>query len=158
MLAWQQISAFLAHQQGERSFICIENSRNTTDLSHTCRKNMTNLIEKGTRGIYELGSLMNKALSGTKQCCERLLLFGLRRGKPHFWLSRCNDDRLRISGIILLPLDERAHILRRDQKNFMTELHKFTRPIMGATTGLHRNHCFWMLGHETQEARRPRDR
>ena len=84
---------------------------------------MAKLIEKGTQGIYEFGSLMNKALSGPEQCRARLLLFGLRRDKPHFWLSRCNDDRLRISGIILLPLDEGAHILRRDQQNLMTELH-----------------------------------
>src|SRR4051812_5240714 len=44
-------------------------------------------------------------------------------------------DRLRIGHVILLALDERLHVRRRDQLHRVAELGDLTPPVVGARTG-----------------------
>jgi len=46
----------------------------------------------------------------------------LDRRKPHGWPHRGFTDRLGIRGIVLVGLDERFDILRRDQSHLVAEI------------------------------------
>jgi hypothetical protein len=58
---------------------------------------------------------------------------------------------LRIGGIVLLPLDERLHISRRNQPYLVAEPLQLTPPVMGAGTGLQRHDAPWLLCEECQQ-------
>ncbi|OWK25576.1 hypothetical protein AJ87_08850 [Rhizobium yanglingense] len=74
-----------------------------------------------------------------------MLIGGLRLDKAHFRLTGPNDDCLGIGRFVLLPLHERAHILRRDQLDCMAPLHQLARPVMGAAANFHNNKRRWLL-------------
>jgi hypothetical protein len=60
-------------------------------------------------------------------------------------------DRLRVRGVILLPLDERLNIARRDQFHVVAGPLHFARPMVGAAAGLYRDEALRMLRHEALE-------
>jgi hypothetical protein len=48
-------------------------------------------------------------------------------------------DRLRVRGVVLLPLDERLDVARRDQSHLKAEPVHFARPVMRPAVSLHRD-------------------
>jgi hypothetical protein len=101
----QQIHACLAHPQGQRSLT--GNRRGTTDLSCICQTNMAELVEKGSQGVHAFVWLMHEALLGPQQR-RALAAPRSRERQSHLWLSRGNDDRLRVGSVIFPPLYESA--------------------------------------------------
>jgi hypothetical protein len=62
-------------------------------------------------------------------------------------------DGLCIGGIVLLPLDERLDVGRRDQPHMMAQLTDLTRPVVRAGTGFHRDDARSLRCEETEELR-----
>src|SRR5512133_2307694 len=60
-------------------------------------------------------------------------------------------DRLRIGHVVLLALDERLHVRRRDQLHRVAELGDLTPPVVGAATGLHGHRAGRQRGQERQK-------
>ena len=83
------------------------------------------------QGVDRLRALPDQQLAHAEDHCRALGLFALDRNKAHSRLA----DRLSIGGIILLPLDERLHIGRRDQPHVMAQLANFA--AVSAATGFH---------------------
>jgi len=81
----------------------------------------------------------------------RLLVGGLRLHEPHGRPHRCFNNGLGIGGVILLALDERLDVVRRDQPNLMALLHHLPRPMVGAGASLHHHTTRRLLRHEPRE-------
>src|SRR4051794_24421484 len=62
-----------------------------------------------------------------------------------------SQDRLRIGHVVLLSLDERLHVRRRDQLHRVAELGDLAAPIMRAATGLHGHRAGRQCGQERQK-------
>jgi hypothetical protein len=80
-----------------------------------------------------------------------LSLLALRRHKAHGRALGCLADRLRIGHIILLPLNERLHVSRRDQSDLMTKPSDLARPVMRAAAGLHGHRAGWLRREERED-------
>jgi hypothetical protein len=65
-----------------------------------------------------------------------LLFRRLGLDEPHIGPCDCFADGLRVSGIILLPLDVGLHIGRRHQTHGMAKRLELTRPMMRCGAGL----------------------
>jgi hypothetical protein len=53
--------------------------------------------------------------------------------------------------IVLLALDERLHVDRREQADFMSQLLKLAAPPVRRRAGFHSDHTPWMLRHKSHE-------
>src|SRR3954469_20675971 len=97
--------------------------------------------------IDDLGPLPHQEIAGPEHesCGLGLLAFGSH--KAHGRALGGLADRLGIRGIVLLPLDERLDVRRRDQPDRMPEHANLARPIMGAAAGLHGD-CAGGLGRQ----------
>jgi hypothetical protein len=60
---------------------------------------------------------------------------------------------LRIGGIVLLTLDERLHISRRNQPHLVPQSLELTAPVMRAAARLQRHNAARLPGEERQHAR-----
>src|SRR4051794_37419199 len=90
------------------------------------------------RGVAGTGARGNEiARPEYESCGLGLLAFGSH--KAHGRALSGLTDRLGICGIVLLPLDERLDVRRRDQPDRMPEHAHLACPIMGAAAGLHRD-------------------
>jgi hypothetical protein len=90
------------------------------------------------QGVDQLGSLANQKIPRTKDDCRRLRFGALALHKPHRGSLRRFADRLCISHVVLLPLDERLHVSRRDKARVVPKLSNLASPVMGARTASHR--------------------
>src|SRR5689334_5911296 len=91
------------------------------------------------KSVDALGALPHQEISGAKHDAVRLLLFALDRNEAHARPLGRFTDRLCIGGIVLLPLDERLDVGWRDQADMMAQLSDFTRPVVRAGAGFHRD-------------------
>ena len=66
---------------------------------------------------------------------------GLERDEAHARARRRLLDRLGVRGIVLVPLDERFDVARRQQPYRVTELLDRAPPIVRRSAGLHRQHA-----------------
>ena len=97
------------------------------------------LGQETAKRVDGLRALTHDEIPRSEHCRAGLLLFALDRHKPHGRALRRLADRLRIGGIVLLPLYVRLHILWRDQANVMAHALQLARPVMRAAARLHRH-------------------
>lgn len=95
-----------------------------------------------------LGTLMHKALACAKQNDSRSLLFCFGFNKTHFRALCRDDNSLSVCCVILLALDERLYILRRDQFYLMAHLAQCLSPMMSAAAGLHNDNRRFLSLHK----------
>ena len=68
--------------------------------------------------------------------------------KTHLGLSCRDHNRLRIGGVVLLTLHERANILWRDQFHLMANYFHLVRPVMRAATSFKNDQTVLLLSHK----------
>src|ERR671911_2293934 len=90
-----------------------------------------------TQGVDRLRSLANQQIAGAEHHGCRLRLFTLHGDKAHGRALGGLADRLGIRHVVLLALDERLYIGRRDQPHLVAELSDGAAPIVRARAGLH---------------------
>jgi hypothetical protein len=71
------------------------------------------------KSVDALGALTHQEIAGSEHDAVRLLLFGLDRNEAHARPLGRFTDGLCIGGIVLLPLDERLDVGRRDQAHMV---------------------------------------
>jgi hypothetical protein len=71
------------------------------------------------------------------QCRQVHLLRRLDRKEVHGRSLHGFRDRLSIAVVVLVPLEERLHVLRRDQTHVVAERCQLAADVMGARAGLH---------------------
>src|SRR5215217_3212935 len=98
-----------------------------------------------------LGALANQQVSRAKHngCGLRLLTF--HSHEAHGGALSGLADRLRIGHVILLPLDERLHVRRRDEADRVAELSDLTPPVVGARASLQGHRAGRERGEEREE-------
>jgi hypothetical protein len=82
------------------------------------------------QGVDALDALTHQEIARPEHDGVRLLLLGLDRNKAHARPLRRFTDGLGIGRVVLLPLDERLDIGRRDQAHLMAHLGDLTRPVV----------------------------
>src|SRR5215467_13514425 len=97
-------------------------------MGNALRKNVAVFHQVPAKGVDALGALPHQEIAGAEHDAVCLLLFGLDRNKAHARPLGRFTDGLCIGGIVLLPLDERLDVGRRDQAHMMAQLSDLTRP------------------------------
>ena len=114
---------------------------------------MAELVKMRSQRVHRFGALFHELFARPESHRSGLLFCGLWLHEPH-GRSQCRlDDGLRIGGVILLPLDERLDVNRRNQPNLVAVARHFPRPVMGTGTSLHRHKARRLLCHEPVELR-----
>src|SRR5215813_3201169 len=108
-------------------------------MGNALRKDVAVFHQVPAQSVDALGALPYQEITGSEHDTVRLLLFALDRNKAHGWPLGRFTDGLCIGGIVLLPLDERLDVGRRDQAHMMAQLTDLTRPVVRAGTGFHRD-------------------
>jgi len=103
------------------------------------------------QSVDALGALTHQEIAGSEHDAVRLLLFGLDRNEAHARPLGGFTDRLCIGGIVLLPLDERLDVGRRDQAHVMAHLSDLTRPVVRTGTGFHRHDALGLSCKKTEK-------
>jgi hypothetical protein len=73
------------------------------------------------------------------------LLRCLDRHKVHGWSLHCFRDLLSIAVVVFVSLEERLHVLRRDQTHIVTQSRKLASEKMSARTGFHSDQTAWNI-------------
>src|SRR3954470_7289734 len=90
-----------------------------------------------SQGIDGLGALANEQVSRAEHDGSGLRLLTLHGHEAHGGALSGLTDGLGIGHVVLLSLDERLHVRRRDQLHRVAELGNLTPPVVSAATGLH---------------------
>src|SRR6516164_3640316 len=114
-------------------------------------KNIAVFHQVPAKSVDALGALTHQEIAGSKHDAVGLLLFGLDRNKAHARSLGRFTDGLCIGGIVLLPLDERLDVGRRDQAHMMAQLSDLTRPVVRTGTGFHRDNAPGLRCEETEK-------
>ena len=114
------------------------------DTRDTLRRDHAELRELTPSRVDRLRALAHQEITGTKQHRTRLRFLHLDRHEPHCRTLRRLDDRFRIVRVILLALQERFDIDRRNQLAHMTKSDDLPTPVMRTAAGLHHN-LAWRL-------------
>src|SRR5215831_13275180 len=122
-------------------------------MGNALRKNVAVFHQVPAKGVDALGALPHQEIAGAEHDAVRLLLFGFDRNKAHARPRGRFTDGLCIGRIVLLPLDERLDVARRDQAHIMTQLSDLTRPVVRPGTGFHRDHAPGWRCEETEKLR-----
>jgi hypothetical protein len=93
-----------------------------------------------SKSIYQLRSLTDEKVSGSKDHGSCLLLFCLNGNEPHGWPRRCLSDSFSVGRVVLLTFHEGLDVSRRDQPDLMAEqdlrceltLRAWVRPSCGS--------------------------
>ena len=101
--------------------------------------------------IDHRGLLADEQMARAMERQTALLLGRLGRDEPHIGPGNCFADRLRVSGIVLLPFDVGLYIRRWHQPHGMAERLEFTRPMVRRRTGLDAHQARWQLLEERQD-------
>ena len=108
-------------------------------MSRSFGPDKAELEEMPAQGIDDLGPLPHQEIARPEDESGGLGLLAFGSHEAHGRALGGLADRLGICGIVLLPLDERLDVRRRDQPDRMPEHGNLARPIMGAAAGLHRD-------------------
>lgn len=100
---------------------------------------MAEFVEMRPQRVHRLGPLLHELLARAERNGPRLLVGGLRFDETHGRPQRRLDNRLRVGRVILLALQERLDIVRRDQPDLVPEAGHFPRPMVRANAGFHRH-------------------
>src|SRR5215470_2299743 len=120
-------------------------------MGNALGKNVAILQQVPAKSVHALGALTHQEVPDSKHDAVRLLLFGLDRHEAHARPLCRFTDGLCIGGIVLLPLDERLDVGRRDQAHLMAQLADLTRPVVRAGTGFHCNDAPRLCCQETEK-------
>src|SRR6516165_2756162 len=120
-------------------------------MGNALRKDIAVFHQVPAQSVDALGALPHQEIAGSKHDAVRLLLFGLDRNEAHARPLRRFTDGLGIGGIVLLPLDERLDVNRRDQAHMMAQLSDLTRPVMRTGIGFHREDAPGLRCSETKK-------
>jgi hypothetical protein len=104
-------------------------------LSH----DQSELGQVTAQGVDELRALADKGLVRPKGDGTSLVLGALDGHVMQVRAQRRLGDRRRIRRIVLLPFDERLHVDRGDQPNFMPESLREPAPKMARGASFHGN-------------------
>src|SRR5258708_31626102 len=108
-------------------------------MADALRKDVAVFMQVPAQSVDALRALAHPEIPGSEHDAVGLLLFGLDRNEAHARPLRRFTDGFGIGRVILLPLDERLDIGRRDQAHAMAELADLARPVVRAGTGFHRD-------------------
>ncbi len=89
------------------------------------------------QGVDDLGALADQQIARPEDHGRGLLRLALHGDEPHGRALGGLADRLGIGHVVLLPLDERLHVGRRDQPHLVAELADRASPVVRARAGLH---------------------
>src|SRR5215813_11583268 len=120
-------------------------------MGNALRKDVAVFHQVTAKSVDTLGALPHQEIAGSEHDAVRLLLFGLDRNKAHGWPLGRFTGGLCIGRIVLLPLDERLDVGRRDQAHMMAQLTDLTRPVVRAGTGFHRDDARGLRCQETEK-------
>src|ERR1700722_19375418 len=120
-------------------------------MGNALRKDVAVFQQVPAESVDALGALTHQEITGSKHDAVRLLLFGLDRNEAHARPLGRFTDGLCIGGIVLLPLDERLDVGRRDQAHMMAQLSDLTRPVMRTGTRFHRDDAPGLRCSETEK-------
>jgi len=101
-----------AHSRGQRRLcrdltgLGLNDFDDAFEMHRSLRHRMAIFVEHCALGICQLGALTHQPFARPKEHRPRLLLFALRRHKPHFGALRRDDDRFGISGIVFLAFNK----------------------------------------------------
>jgi hypothetical protein len=109
------------------------------------------LGQVAAEGIDQLRAPANQKITGAEQHSARLLLLGLDRHEAHGRPDCRLTNGFRVRRVVLLASDERFHVDRRNQPNFMAESLDGASPVMGAPAGLHGDDAARALGQKSKD-------
>ena len=101
--------------------------------------------------IDRLRALAHQEVARAKEHPLRLLRLGLVRHEVHGRSLRRFRDRLRVSRVVLVALDEGLHIDRGDQPHLVAERQDLPAPVVGAGARLHRHRTLRLRGEKAQQ-------
>src|SRR6516165_1581334 len=125
-------------QIGGRIFYLFDELR---DVTGALGDNQPIFSEMAAQGVDRLCPLPYQKVPCSEDNGVSLGCLALHRHKAHRRPLRRLADRLGVSGIVLLPLDKRLYVGRRDKTDHMAKLADPARPIVGAAAGFHRHHA-----------------
>src|SRR6266516_2249170 len=96
--------------------------------------------------VDHTGTLADEARAHAMQSQQIHLLGRLDRHKMHGWPLHGFRNRLRIAVVVLVTLEERLHVLRRDQTHIVASSLQLPADVMGARTGLHADQAARNIG------------
>src|SRR6266566_4475332 len=91
-------------------------------------------------------TLADEARAHAMQSQKIHLLGRLDRHKMHGWPLHGFRNRLRIAVVVLVSLEERLHVLRRDQTHIVASGLQLPADVMGTRTGLHADQAARNIG------------
>src|SRR6266566_1306327 len=91
-------------------------------------------------------TLADEARAHAMQSQKIHLLWRLDRHKMHGWPLHGFRNRLRIAVVVLVSLEERLHVLRRDQTHIVASGLQLPADVMGTRTGLHADQAARNIG------------
>src|SRR5439155_2207605 len=91
-------------------------------------------------------TLADEARAHAMQSQKIHLLWRLDRHKMHGWPLHGFRNRLRIAVVVLVTLEERLHVLRRDQTHIVASGLQLPADVMGTRTGLHADQAARNIG------------
>jgi hypothetical protein len=121
----------------ERLVRVLDSLHQLRDMSGSFGHDKAELGQMPAQGIDDLGPLPHQEIAGPEHESGSLGLLAFGSHEAHGRALGGLADRLGICGIVLLPLDERLDVRRRDQPDRMPEHADLAGPIMGAAAGLH---------------------
>ena len=145
----QQVLALRGNKRGQVAARILHHGRDALHVAERDGKHVPVFVEDGPQRVHQLRALMDKPLTSPEHHRLRLLIGSLRRHKPHLRLARRDHDRLGVGRIILLTLDERPDILRRDQPNLVPECYHLSCPVARASAGLEHHKRGRLCRHES---------
>src|SRR5262249_34462687 len=119
-------------------------------IAALCRDN-AELGHMPTDCIRQHRSLTNQKLPAAMQHQARLLLFRLRRHKPHRWMRDRFADCGSVVGVVFAALQIGFYVARRQQPHPVAERLKPAAPIMCARTCLNADEAGWQARKELQK-------
>ena len=121
----------------ERLVRVLDSLHQLGDMSWSFGYDKAELEEMPAQGIDDLSPLPHQEIARPEYKSGGLGLLAFGSHEAHGRALGGLADRLGICGIVLLPLDERLDVRRRDQPDRMPEHADLACPIMGAAAGLH---------------------
>src|SRR3954471_4164769 len=105
--------------------------------------------------VDDLGALTDQEVARSEDHGRSLLRLALHGHEPHRWTLGCFADRLSIGHIVLLAFNERLHVRRRDQSDFVAEFSDRASPVVRARARLHRDNAAGLARKEGEHLRAP---
>src|SRR5262245_59722718 len=108
------------------------------------------------QSVHQTRTLAYQPLPATVQQHGSLLVSRLDRHKSHRRALNRPADRFRISGIVLVALDVRLHVLRRHQPHLMAKRAQLPPPVVRCRARLQANQTWRQSTEERQNLRTPK--